>query len=165
MLLIPIFILIIGLSIIIYKLESIPNSISEIVYYLPNKFFWIIWIWIITFTTAPNLINSLEGSTWQFLGFLTITTLIFCGAMPLVKKTKNIVHYILGILAGIFSQLCVLILCYKMLLIWLLIIGIGIIIIFNKSQLDKIYNYIENKRVFILEIISAITLYSSILIT
>ena len=37
------------------------------------------------------------------LGFATTASLVFCGAMPLIKKDKNTLHNIFGVSAGVLS--------------------------------------------------------------
>lgn len=37
------------------------------------------------------------------LGFATMASLVFCGAMPLIKNDKNTLHNIFGVSAGVLS--------------------------------------------------------------
>lgn len=138
-------VLYVGAAIIIKK--EIPESISSMVYVLPEggwRWLWTIWIWFQGFLLISPLMDSLPEE-WRWLGFLTIASLVFCGAMPLFIKEQNKWHNILGVSSGVLSQFCVLVINPWFLFIWILMI----------SAL-----WMKNKAVFISEAICSITLLS-----
>ena len=58
--------LIIAIGFLSIRSNKLPESISSIVYKIPNKFkfIWTLWIWIISFLTMIPLLDSMEGSQW-----------------------------------------------------------------------------------------------------
>lgn len=135
--------------------RKLPNSISHMVFSLkrPYQFVWTLFIWSMAFGICPSLLEVMDGSPFQFLGFLTIASLAFVGAMPLIKHDPNTAHNILAIAAGIGSQLCVLIISPWWLLLWLLFLPI---LLFPMRCL-------EGKGIFVLELFCYITLITSVL--
>lgn len=103
----------------IMRTKKIPESISAMVYSLPksSRWIWIVWMWAVSLTLAPSLIEKCG-----LVGFLTIGCLIFCGAMPLVKDEPNKMHNVFGIAAGILSQVCVAIINPWWLLLWIVLL-------------------------------------------
>lgn len=101
--------------------RKLPESISAMVYVLPmdGQWAWTVWLWIVSATACIPLIEVMEDSPWQFLAFLALGCLVFCGAMPLVRKDKNTAHYALSITAGVLSQVCVALTCPWWLMAWM----------------------------------------------
>ena len=95
--------------IITIKYRKLPNSISQIIYSLSEKWKWTFTIvmFIVGFMITPQLINIIYNPSYEFLGFLTLFGILGVGADPLVKGKKNIVHYLSAILLGISSQIIV----------------------------------------------------------
>lgn len=102
--------------------KYIPDSISAIVYTFgkPGRLMWILWMFLCAFLVLPPLIEAMPDNV-QFLAFFTGASLAFCGAMPLVKNERNDGHYICGIIAGIFSQICVVYICRECMAVWFLL--------------------------------------------
>lgn len=94
---------------------KIPDSISSMVYDMKYPWMWIVMIWILAliglFIMMPH---------YQIIAFLSCSCLGFVGAMPLIKNEKNAAHYVLAIIAGVLSQIWVLLINYKSLSIWIL---------------------------------------------
>ena len=59
-------------------------------------------MWTIALTTGPYMVEALNENV-EGLGFATMASLAFCGAMPLIKKDKNTLHNIFGVSAGVLS--------------------------------------------------------------
>jgi len=97
--------------------KQIPESVSAMVYAFPFKWLWTIWLWAVTILITPSLLDAMPED-WKFLGFLTIGCLMFVGAMPLIPTESNKAHNILGVTAGILSQLCVLLINPQWLWLW-----------------------------------------------
>lgn len=110
-----------GVGAAIYSSKRIPESISAMVWCLPwnAQWLWTIWMWLVTITLAPCLIDAMP-SIYQFVAFFTIACLGFVGAMPLFLKQQRKAHNILGVSAGILSQVCVAFICPWWLSVWLL---------------------------------------------
>lgn len=92
---------------------KIPDSISAMVYDMKYPWMWIIMIWTLTFIGLFIMMPSI-------VAFLSCACLGFVGAMPLIKNEKNTAHYVLAIIAGVLSQIWVLLVNYKALFIWVL---------------------------------------------
>ena len=103
----------------IWRKKELPPSISEMVFDLPTMWQWVwtAWLAIVDIFAAPALFEAMPEN-WQFVGFFFIGCLLFVAAMPLVRKSRNKAHEILAIAAGIFSQLCVGIICPWFFLMW-----------------------------------------------
>lgn len=140
----------------IYLHRELPASISHMVFNLSKgyQFVWTLFIWSMAFGICPALLDALDGSIFQFVGFLTIAALAFVGAMPLVRHDPNTAHNILAIAAGIGSQLCVMLICSWWLLLWFVLVPL------IASSTMRIF---EGKGIFILEVLCYITLIAAIL--
>jgi hypothetical protein len=110
-----------------------PESISGMVYVFPEKLHWIwtLWIWALALMILPGLL-AVTPETWKFLAFLSIATLVFCGAMPLRAGESNLAHNLLGIASGILSQVCVALTNPLLLLLW--IPAVILIILFRSKS-------------------------------
>ena len=103
----------------IWRKRDLPASISSLVYDLPKDWQWVwtIWIWLATFTMTPVLFDQMPDD-FGAVAHAFATSMLFTGAMPLVKHEGNRAHNVLGVSAGIFSQICVLILNHCWLMMW-----------------------------------------------
>ena len=113
-------VLYVGAAIIIKK--KLPDSISSMVYILPEggwRWLWTVWIWLTGLLLIAPLMNAMPEN-WKFIAFLTIGCLMFCGAMPIFIEDNHKWHNILGIAAGILSQVCVAFISPWWLSVWLL---------------------------------------------
>lgn len=142
----------------IWKHKELPESISAMVYNLPKQgqWLWTVWLAMSDIFAAPAVFESLP-ETFQFLGFFFTGSLLFVSAMPLVRHSRNKPHEILAILAGIFSQACVLFICWWWILTWFIFI---IILVCVKKWGVPIW--MTQSGVFILEIQCVLPLYGSL---
>lgn len=104
---------------IIYKKE-LPNSISQIIYDLGEKWKWTFTIvmFIVAFMITPQLIEILD-TPYKFIGFMTTLGILGVGADPLVKGESNIIHYMSAIIMGVSSQIIVYITIPYLLYLWI----------------------------------------------
>ena len=108
-----------------WRLGALPDSISSMVYVLPEggwRWLWTAWLWMVALLTCIPAIEALSYKGLEVFGFFTLVCLGFTGAMPLFLKEMIRTHYILSIAGGIFSQVCVLIICPWFLALWLLMV-------------------------------------------
>ena len=135
--------------------KKVPESISAMVYSLPKskQWIWTIYIWTIACTVGPYMIQALNENV-EGLGFATMASLAFCGAMPLIKNDKNTLHNIFGVSAGILSQICVALINPMWLLVWI------VMIVFIIPKLNKI---LSKYSVFISECLCATSIYCSLI--
>ena len=97
---------------------KIPDSISAMVYDMKYPWMWTIFIWALAFIGLFNMLPCNE--LYESIAFLSCGCLGLLGAAPLIKGEKNIAHYILAIIAGILSQVWVLLENPKSLIVWIL---------------------------------------------
>lgn len=146
----------------IWVKRELPESVSAMVYDLPKagQWLWIVWLWASTYTLTPALFEVVPEE-WGVLAHAFATSVLFVGAMPLVKNESNKAHNALGILAGIFSQLCVLIIDAQWLVTWMLFpFLLGSIFVQPQGWLAKA---VDRKGVFIAEAICYIALTGSLI--
>lgn len=107
--------------IVIIHDREIPNSISQIVYSLSEKWKWTFTIvmFIVGFMIVPQLIEVIQNPLYKFLGFFTVLGILGVGADPLVKGERNIVHYLSAIIMGISSQIIVYMNIPQLLYLWI----------------------------------------------
>lgn len=157
-----------GVGVATFNNKELPESISGLVYDLPKKlqWLWTLWIWAITVTLAPPLMEATEGNTLQFLAFFLVASLGLCGAIPLVAGEKNRAHYTLAAIAGILSQLCVIIINPWWLLVWgawWIPLSFCIIFFDKKPWWSKIEDVIEGKGMMLVELTAMATVYGCLL--
>ena len=142
----------------IWKERELPESISAMVYLLPKQkqWIWIVWIWAATFTMTPALFEAMPDK-WQMLAHGFATSMLFTGAMPLIRHEKNKGHYAFAISAGIFSQFCVLVLCHAWMLLWSVL---SVLVLLAKD--GSLPKWLHGKGVIIIEFVCYITLMGAI---
>ena len=134
--------------------DTIPQSISSMVYLLDEdrQWVWSLWLAVVAFLMMPSL---LVASEW--LGWLTVMCLLGTAVTPIIHEYTYKLHSILGILGGIFSQLCVLLISPLWLLVWVAM-GIFAIVAYNNDGLMGKYT------VLVAEILCAMSLYGALLL-
>lgn len=145
---------------------ALPDNISALVYELPRpwQWLWIVWIWAMSLLTCIPLISAMPDD-WCILAFATLACLMLCGAMPISDNHVNRrAHNVFGILGGILSQACVLLISPWWLLAWLLFVAVyGCDAL--PSQNGRIYpsRWYDGKGVLLAEMICAVTVSGSLL--
>lgn len=96
-------------SIIWIKDKTMPNSISQTVYSLSDRWNWVFTaaMFVVAFMIVPQLMTVAATNGCEFLAYLTIVGILGVGADPLDKNRKNTIHYMSAILMGISSQMLV----------------------------------------------------------
>ena len=147
----------------IWKERKLPHSISAMVYSLPEggwRYLWTIWVWAITLLLAPALFETIDED-FGVVAHCFATSLMFVGAMPLVKDDSNKSHEVMAILAGVFSQACVGIICPWWFLLW---IAFAVIPFMDRKwYVPGLPMWMINSRLFLIEAVCAVTVYGSII--
>lgn len=140
----------------IWRKKDLPASISSLVYDLPTgwQWVWTAWIWSVGLLTCIPVIEALSAKGLEFLGFLTLCCITFCGAMPVVRNQRNTAHNVFGVSAGILSQICVCFISPLWLLVWLGFIAIPFIVEYRAVKSFPLVMY--DNGVFILESFSTL---------
>ena len=145
----------------IWRKRELPESISALVYTLPNggwRYLWTVWIWASTFTLTPSLFE-ITPENWQILAHAFSTSMLFVGAMPLVKHEDNRAHNVLSIAAGIFSQLCV---CFLS-PVWLLLWSVMAVLAIYAKKSEDFPSWLYGKGLFVSEMVCWVILVCAII--
>lgn len=146
----------------IWSKRSLPDSVSSMVYHFPatGKYLWTIWLWAITLLICPMLFKTI-GENFGPIAHCFATSMMFTGAMPLVKGESNKAHNVLGISAGIFSQICVALIDINFLSMWMLwIFVMGSTYVQPQGWLGK---SVKGKGIFVAEAICWLTVMGSLI--
>lgn len=106
-------------AIITVKDREMPNSISQIVYSLSEKWKWTFSAVLVTvaFMIVPQLMTVVDEE-YRFLSFFVVLGILGVAADPLVKGESNHVHYASAVIMGVSSQILVYIMNPYLLLLW-----------------------------------------------
>lgn len=66
-----------------WKERELPESISAMVYLLPEggwRWLWSVWLWIVSLLATIPVISILDTRNMAYLGFFTLACLVFVGA-------------------------------------------------------------------------------------
>lgn len=121
----------------IWKGRELPDSVSSMVYFLPKggwQWLWTIWMILVDIFTFAPAIDLLDANGLGFLGFLPMVMIAFVAVWPLFDEEHRKWHYILGIAAGIISQVGVWFICPWWCLAWVPVIGLLIASFFVKGK-------------------------------
>ena len=143
----------------IWRSGMLPESVSAMVFALPRKgqWLWTAWLALVALTLAPSLFEAMPEN-WGITAHVFVTSILFVAVMPLIKGEKNTAHNVLGIVGGIFSQVCVCLVCAWWLLVWMLMAAL-VAAAFDALYVPKVA---DGKWVFIAESLCAVSLYGSL---
>ena len=144
------------------KLFGVPKSLSMTFYLLQDKknwtriFFPIMMVGM-AFLLLPAWLEISVGSPFQFLAFLTVTGIIFVGAVPTFKSSdlENTVHMTSAIVAAIFAILWVILVSKLWWTIVLWIATLGLTMWLTKT--------IKSSYIYWLETIAFMSTFTSII--
>ena len=108
LILVAILLAVLYVGIAIWVTKEIPESVSAMVYVLPDggwRWLWTLWMWAVSLLTCIPCIEILSRIGMEFLGFGTMGCLMLCGAVPLFEKDKVTMHWVTGTSGCILSQL------------------------------------------------------------
>lgn len=106
---------------VIMRERKVPESISAMVFALPEggwQWLWTVWLWAVDILTFAPVIGLLEERGVAYLGFATMACLAFVGVWPLFDTEHRKWHYLLAVIGGILSQVCILFICHQLLWVW-----------------------------------------------
>ena len=131
-----------------WRRRKLPESVSAMVYELPQKWQWVwtAWLALVTALMAPALTEAMPSAWYSITSHACIICLAMTAAMPLIPGSHNTAHYGLGIAAGVLSQVCVAIMCSWWLLLWLLFVAVVFYTVFAKKG-----TIFDGKGVFVME--------------
>ena len=141
----------------IWKLEYIPDSISN-TYYLTGKKAWFT---LAIITGALSLIpGALEitPENIQAIPFIAAVGMLMVGAAPNFKDYEKTIHYLGAIILLAFSQIWVMIMKPELLIPWI-IYGVGLV------WKKRICNKEPKNWVFWAEIVIIINVYATVILS
>lgn len=150
-------------GITIWRTGEIPESISAMVYSLPKggaQWLWTIWMILVDIFTFAPAIQVLDQRGLGFLAFLPMVMIAFVAVWPLFDEEHKKWHYVLGIAAGLVSQIDVWHICPWWFIAWLLVIAVMVASMFIKG---KMMWMLLAKITFIVEAVCYVTLIGSLL--
>lgn len=100
----------------VWRKGELPDSISAMVYDLPRRrqWTWSAWLCLVAVLLFEPLVSATE-----FLGWWTILFLAGAALTPVVRTDTRRWHYASGVMAGVMSQACVVMICPWWLALWL----------------------------------------------
>lgn len=137
----------------IWVKKEIPESISAMVYDLPEggwRWLWTIWLLLVDVFTFAQVIEILDARGMGYMGFIPMVMIGFVAVWPLFDTQHKRWHNILGIVAGIWSQVDVGLICGLWLWAWL-IIPAFLVYCYICERKHKDYSMFEGTLVFISE--------------
>lgn len=166
MLILSIVMAVVYVAAVIINDKALPDSVSALVYALPKgrlRWLWSAWLALVTLLMAPALTVAMAATWWTLLlAAATIICLAMTAALPLLPGYHNHLHNVLGILAGVLTQVCVWFICPWCLMLWLLYVVLLLIHAFpDRSWAAKIADKTNGKGVFLLEAVSSVALYAA----
>lgn len=143
-----------------------PESLSAMVYVLPPggwRWLWTLWLWAVALTACVPLMDVMPDE-WRSLAFAVLTLLAFVGVFPLFDDAHRRQHCVMAVAAGVFSQLCVAMLCAWWLLAWLVYVPLLLIMALPDVRwCETVAKAVEHKGVLIAEAVCALTVYGAVI--
>jgi hypothetical protein len=143
---------------------SIPESLSQSYYYIPWKPLWTLVLMAAGFLVLPECMDRASNAPTQIIPFVGIFGLLLVAAAPRVRDYERTTHIIGASVAGIFSQLWVILygkpwtLC-----VWFIILGLFLIGHIQNRELTFGEVLDKYKIVFWGEVACFFTLYINLL--
>lgn len=150
---------------VIIKNKELPESISALVYYLPKEWQWVwsVWLLVCGGLACVGLIEKLP-EIFKFVGFLTMACIGFTAVMPIVVEDNYKMHNILGISAGILSQLSVMFITPLWLLLWVVAVSAyTAFCLLDNEWAKRVWLSICGKEVLLAEVVCGLTVYCCLL--
>ena len=147
----------------IWRSGVLPDSVSAMVFDLPRngQWLWTAWMALVALTLAPALFEAVPEN-WGITAHVFVTSILFVAVMPLIKGEKNTAHNVLGIVGGIFSQVCVYLVCAWWLLVLVLMVALVAAVFASYNDALYVPKVADGKGVFIAESLCAVSLYGSL---
>lgn len=127
---VSVLLVILYVGVAIWRKRELPESISAMVYILPEggwRWLWSLWLIVVSVLTFAPVIEILDKRGLGFLAFLPIVFNMFVAVWPLYDTEHKPWHYAFGIASGVVSQVCVWLMNPYWLWMWLLMIAIPMI--------------------------------------
>lgn len=144
---------------------GLPESLSKVGFTLGSskrKWLWTLWLAATAECLSPCLFDAVTPD-WYATAHVFVTALMLLSLLPHVSDGKSKAHYVLGFVAGIFSQVCVAVVCAWWFLVWSLLILLYLCSIAHVNSAAILPKWIEGKGVFVFECLCAMSLYGSLI--
>ena len=140
----------------ILKDKALPDSISALVYILPEgrwRWLWSAWLALVTVFLTPAFVSATATAYGLLAAGATIVCLAMVAAIPLMPGYHNKWHNGIGIAAGVLSQVCVALISPWWLMAWLLWVAVCVRIATSKEK-----TVFDGKGMFIAEAVCWLSL-------
>lgn len=148
----------------IWRFRALPDSISAMVYALPDggwRWLWSAWLAMVGILTFAPVVEILDGRGLGILGFLPMAMLMFVAAWPIFDREHYRWHNILGIAAGVMTQVIVAIVSPAWLSVWMAFVFLtGSVYVQPDGGLAKA---VSGKAVFLAEVACYVALVGALL--
>ena len=141
--------------------RRLPDTVSDMAYShegRARRLFYTLWLWTATFTLTPALFHLIPEQ-WEGLAHVYATAMVLCGLQPLIVRQRGVFFLLFGLAGGVFSQMCVVVICPWWLLTWT---HLGAMVAFADRR-DTVPSWFVGKGVMVIEFVSWFTLAAAIL--
>lgn len=151
-------------GIAIWKMNGLPDSISAMVYLLPDggwRWLWSAWLAMVGILTFAPVVEILDGRGLDILGFLPMAMLMFVAVWPIFDREHYRWHNVLGFAAGVMTQVIVAIVSPAWLSVWMAFLFlVGSVFVRPEGNLAKA---VSGKAVFLAEVACYVALVGALL--
>ena len=110
-------------AVMIKTAGSVPQTLSQSVFYLPKdeRWIWTVMIYLCVFLVAP-VAYQLSTEETRFVIHIALCALAFVGAAPLVNDIQDLafkVHCVAAVMCATASQVWILLNIWPLLLLWI----------------------------------------------
>lgn len=157
MIILSILLVVLFVGIIIWRTKELPESVSAMVYDLPQggwQWLWTMWLILVDVFAFGPVIEILDVQGFGWLAFLPMAMIGFVAVWPLFDEEHRAWHYALSIAAAMITQVCVWKISPWCLLLWLLLLVLCVYAFFAKTY----PSWLKGKSVLIAECICYLTL-------
>ena len=143
---------------------EVPESLSALVYELPNKWRYV-WTGLLIgaiLTLMPSLLYVFPDCCDVVVNAFS-TSVLLVGVTTLIKREMSRGHIVLGITACFLSQICVAVLCTPLLLMWLPIMCVYLPYLLGYKDMEREDIAFDGKGITVAELLCVGTLYLSVI--
>lgn len=147
---------------VVWKTGELPASVSACVYEFSERkalMCWTLTMWVSGICGLLPLAVKMGDLGW--IGWLGMAGFGFLGVAPLIKGSRNTVHYIIGVATGVISQICVYLVSPWWIAVWLLYVPFvgGCMGAYNDSE--EVPTVCNGKGVLLAEILCSISVWGA----
>lgn len=165
MLILSILLVVLYVGATIWRKRELPESVSAMVFDLRKawRWLWQAWLAAVMFLFAPMLFEIIPEE-WGAVAHAFCTSLLFIAVLPLVRSEPNRPHYVLSVVAGVTSQMCVLLICPWWLFVWAVMVSLCGWCLASQHGYCKMVHCLSGKGIFVIEVLCWLSLMGALVI-